>query len=301
MNTFCRSIIIHALLFLCFAPSFSGPRAGFFLPDSIQEVNLIYRTTKNLIILPVTINDTIHLNLILDTGSRNLILFGKKFMKQFTLDPKRKVQFSGLGEGSPIEGNLALNNRVSIGAVLGEQIPIIIIPQRNIFNNYKDIHGIIGYEIFIRFEIELNPLLRKITFRPAFACELPDDFTRIPLQVEDSRPYMEASVSFPSGHVENCKLMIDTGSSLGLLLKTTSLIKFSNEKATLLGTGLNGPVEGIETRIKQLNLPGLSLKIVKTGIIFSPWNTHATIGMGVLDDYTLILNYCRSYAGLKKC
>ena len=54
------------------------PDAGFFMPDELNEMTLHYKTYHNLILLPVTINDSVHVNLILDTGCRNLVLFGRR-------------------------------------------------------------------------------------------------------------------------------------------------------------------------------------------------------------------------------
>jgi hypothetical protein len=39
---------------------------------------------------------------------------------------------------------------------------------------------------------------------------------------------------------------------------------------------------------------------VLTGIIASPWHNYASIGMDILKDYTLVLNYCKGYAGFRK-
>ena len=65
-------------------------------------MSLWYRTVKGLFVLPVRINDSITVNLILDTGCRNLILFGKKLRKSFRLSNRKPVQFSGLGDGRPV-------------------------------------------------------------------------------------------------------------------------------------------------------------------------------------------------------
>ena len=80
------------------------------------------KTVDGLVILPVVINDTVRVNLILDTGCRNLVLFGKKFQKLFKTEQDKKLQFSGLGVGDAITGELSLNNKVSIEAVIRENI-----------------------------------------------------------------------------------------------------------------------------------------------------------------------------------
>ena len=132
-------------------------RAGFFFPDDVSEVTFRYKSINGLIILPVLINDTVRVNLILDTGCRNLVLFGKKFQKIFNTEPDKRIQFSGLGQGDAIAGRLSLNNKVSIAAKKKKKIPVVLIPQQNLFATYPNIHGVIGYDIFVKFEIELDP------------------------------------------------------------------------------------------------------------------------------------------------
>ena len=104
------SFIKIVFIFYCILPlteclaKGSPIRSGFHLPDSMTSITFRYKTIKNLIMLPVRINDTLVVNLILDTGTRNIVLFGKRFQKYFTTQPNRPIQFSGLGSGKPVIG-----------------------------------------------------------------------------------------------------------------------------------------------------------------------------------------------------
>jgi hypothetical protein len=278
----------------------TSPRAGFYLPDDIREATIRYKTFRNLILLPVIINDSIHVNLILDTGCRNLVLFGKRFKKLFQMEPGKKVQFSGLGEGDPVYGALSLRNKVSISEVLGEHIPVVVVPNRNVFDNMDHVDGVIGYDIFIKFEVELNPLEKLITFRPAFTALLPPSYQQVPIRIEDSRPILQSRIVIENEELP-CNLMIDTGSALGLLLKTTDLKRFEGKDvSTNLGFGFNGAINGYETRASLLEVEGFLLNMVPTGVIQSRWHNYASIGMGVLKGYSIVLNYCKEYVGFKK-
>jgi len=270
------------------------------MPDSIREVTLTYKGLGNLVLLPITINDTIKVNLILDTGCRNLVLFGKRFDNLFVLHPDKKIQFSGLGSGRPVDGKLSLSNKVSIGAVIGEKIPLVIIPDQNLFGSYTNVDGVIGYDIFIKFEVELNCADRLITFRPAFDAEIAPGYEKIEIQIKDSKPIISSKVFFQNRTLL-CDLMIDTGSSLGLLLKTTDMNKYPAQgKSEVIGRGLNGNIEGTQTFAKSLLLDKLEIKKVPMGIIFSPWHNYASVGMDIIRKYSIVLNYCKSYAGFKK-
>jgi hypothetical protein len=297
-----RTVVLQVTLltFFCNA-ALASPRSGFYLPDSVEEMTLRYKPVKGLIVLPVIINDSIRLNLILDTGCRNLVLFGKRFQKLLKLNPSRQIQFSGLGSGKPVHGFLSLSNKVSIGQVLGESIPVVVVPERNVLGMYDNVHGVIGYDIFLKFEIELNTRAQTITFRPAMKAIAPNGYVQVPLRIVDSRPVMSSEILVDSDRNRKYDLMIDTGSTLGLLLKTTNMKEFDNRsQQRVIGLGFNGPILGYKTMADRLQLDGMDMKHLPTGIIESPWHNYASIGMEVLKDYVLVLNYCKSYACFRK-
>ena len=290
------------LFFLVVHFSFaSSPKAGFSMPDNVAEVTIKFRRTMNLIILPVTINDSITVNLILDTGCRNLLLFGERFQKQFSLEPDKKISFSGLGDGDPVNGKLALNNKVSIHTLIGESIPVVIISDQSLFPAHSNIHGIIGYDIFIKFEIEFSLAKEWITFRPADIVEMSTEYEKIPLRIKDSRPLIQSKVFFSANEGQDSDVMIDTGSTLGLIFKTSDLKSFSTGNSKkIIGRGLNGDLTGIDTHAVKLVLNTYEIKTPSVGIIYSAGHNYASVGMDIMKNYTVVLNYCKAYAGFKR-
>jgi hypothetical protein len=295
-------IILSALTLLCVSSVSvqALPDSGFFLPDSVTEMRLNYRTVDNLIVLPVVINDSVSVNLILDTGCRNLVLFGKRFERFFSIHYDRKIYFSGLGNGKPASGALSLFNKVSISQVLGEQIPVVVVPDRNLFSRYKDVDGVIGYEIFLKFEIEINPVLKIITFRPAMRSAISGDFTKVDLEIADCRPVIKSHLSIDGKSVLDYDLMIDTGSVLGLLIKTTDADFFQSvNKRPFHARGFNGPLSGCSLTSKKLTIGNYNFMKVETGVIVSTKYDHASLGMSVLKDYIVVINYYKSYVGFR--
>jgi hypothetical protein len=111
MKAFIKISLFNLLLLVAILGNKSTlANVGFSMPDSVREVTFRYKTVQGLILLPVIINDTVKVNLILDTGCRNLVLFGKRFQKLFDIQPGREVKFSGLGAGHPVVGGVSLNN-----------------------------------------------------------------------------------------------------------------------------------------------------------------------------------------------
>lgn len=301
-RNFIQRFFIRILLLVVAHQSLNArPNAGFSLPDNVQEITFNFESFRNLILLPVTINDTVKVNLILDTGCRNLLLFGKQFEKLFDTQPGQKIQFSGLGDGQPLTGKLSLNNKVSIHALLGEKIPVVIVPHKNLFSGSPNVHGIIGYDIFIKFEIEFDASRRLITFRPAAVAEISSDYTKIPLRVEDCRPLIQSKIFFSQPEGFHCELMLDTGSALGLLLKYADPKRNSDEyPEKILGRGLSGNVLGSEKWAEKLLLDTYEIKALVAGVAWSALPGYGSVGMAVMKDYVIVLNYCKSYVGFKK-
>lgn len=296
MKAICSTIL---LLIMVNIPA-AGKPAGFYLPDSVQSMTLSYRTVEGLVVLPVTINDSIAVNLVLDTGCRNLVLFGKRFVDRFNFQSGRPVMLAGLGEGRPVSGKLSLDNKVSIHEILGERIPVIVTATNNLFAAHHRVDGIIGYDIFVKFEVEVDPRKRMITFRPAHSALPPAGYTTVPLQVVDTRPVLQSYLHVTPHSARALELMIDTGSALGLLLKTADVSPDQGHiRKVVLGRGINGPVSGYEVVCRKLEADGLSLEFVRTGIVRSRWHEHASVGMEVLKAYAFVLNYCRQYAGFR--
>lgn len=274
------------------------PAVGFTLPDSLQELSLKFTTRGNLIVLPVLINKSIAVNLILDTGCRNLVLFGKEFLSKLNITENKPIAFSGLGNGEPVTGKLSLNNIVEIASIAGQSVPIVVVSEKNLFSRYRNVHGIIGYDLFLKFEIELNFLEKEMKFRPAQLAEPRENFKTVELTVVDSKPVMQSSITVKKNETAY-NLMIDTGSELGLIIKTSSP-RDMKVAASVIGFGLNGEITGYAHNGGKIKLASLELNDVYTSIIeTNEGPASASLGMGTLKDYIVILNYCKAYVSFK--
>jgi hypothetical protein len=112
---------------------------------------------------------------------------------------------------------------------------------------------------------------------------------------------MDAEILVRSEKNKKYDLMIDTGSTLGLLLKTTDMTEFSAViTRKIIGLGFNGPITGYNTVADELHLDGFDMDDLPAGIIQSAWHNYASVGMEVLKDYSFIMNYVKSYVCLKK-
>src|SRR5688572_28350118 len=280
-------LLIFLIVICLSSPLYAIPAAGVYLPDSVTETTFGYRSIENLIILPAIINDSIRVNLILDTGCRNIVLFGKRFAKLFSSKGARNVSVTGHGTGKGIDGFIALENKIAIDIVGGKRIPVVVVPGRSIFAGLVEVDGVVGYEIFSKFEVEINFPMHRITFRAGgMSNSNMNSFIKIPLTVQDSKPVIIAAIGFLKHRQEQMNLIIDTGSCLSLLISTTAKAK-ENQPVKIIGRGFNGMIRGTETSDGQLHFNQYSIMDINTSVIRSENHHYASIGTGLLKDYIL--------------
>jgi hypothetical protein len=95
--------------------------------------------------------------------------------------------------------------------------------------------------------------------------------------------------------------MLDTGSTLGLIFKTSDLKFFSKGNSKkVIGRGLNGDLTGFNIDVIKLVLNTFEIKTTSVGVIYSAEHNYASAGMNIMKNYTVVLNYCKAYAGFKK-
>jgi hypothetical protein len=282
------------LLIFCFAVHATAerfrPEQGFAFLESVEEVTIRYRKYNNLIVISPWINDTLQVNLILDTGCRSVVLFGKKFLKYFDYYERKPIAFSGLGRNKPIKGYLSIGNTIGLDGIVGKAMSVVVVPNRNIFAGSSSIDGVIGYDLLSRFELEVDPVSSTVTFRCAMKAIERGDLLKFDLLPEKLLPHVAASINTEDG-LKDLLLLIDTGSQLGLLYKSGTV-----RDHELVGKGFCGNMYGEISTCNMLTLDGYEvssgLPMAKTPITGSDC---LSIGMEFLKNSTFIINLVRGY------
>jgi len=180
--------------------------------------------------------------------------------------------------------------------VQGNSIPIIVVPERNIADRENHIHGVIGYDIFISLEVEVHPSLQQIYFRSGLTDHFPAGYSEIPIRIVDTKPMLQSKMTLPEGDLD-MDIFIDTGSILGLFLKSSDKSKFRNcNEIHLIGKGMNGGIRGIFSEAKFLRVGEEELPNIPVHTIFAN-HDNGSVGMGVLKNYSFVINYARGFVG----
>jgi hypothetical protein len=307
---------ILAFCFLISAMQIQGQNLGFTLAGGRKRVQIPIEIHNNLVVIPVVLNDALPLKFILDTGVRTTILTQKTFSDILNLPYSRKYTISGPGGEKLVDAYVTNNVSLDLPGVNGRGHAMLVLAEDYLeLRNYlgTDVHGILGYELFSRFIIEIDYQKKVLTLMTPERFRKRSKFETIPILIEDTKPYVITPLTLTDGTTINAKLLMDSGASHGLMLETTSdpRIKVPSQTvSSLLGRGLGGEIFGKVGRIKTISLGKSSLDNVianfpdpnsytdsiKMGNIFR----NGSIGGEVMSRFTIVFNFPKEKIYIKK-
>lgn len=233
---------------------------GFGLTEGRTKVQIPIEIQNNLIIIPLVLNGQVPLKFILDTGVRTSILTEKTYSDILNLPYARKYSVSGPGGSKIVDAYVTNNVTLDLPGIHGEGHALLVLDQDYLeLRNYlgTDVQGILGYELFSRFVIQVNYEKKVLIVQHPDTFKPKKKFDQIPIVVEDTKPYLSASVKLSNTSVVKVKLLVDSGASHGLILEPNSdpLLKVPDKHIeSLIGRGLGGTITGQIGRIKALQI-----------------------------------------------
>lgn len=290
---------------------------GFSLPPGKTRVQFPIEVYNNLVVIPMILNGQLPLKFILDTGVRTSILTEKAYSDILNLPYSRKYSIAGPGGEKLVDAYVTNNVSLDLPGVQGRGHAMLVLDQDYLeLRNYlgTDVHGILGYELFSRFIIEVNYEQKTLTLM------LPERFREkrkyewLPIQIEDTKPYLTTSIEMNDTTVLSAKLMVDSGASHGLFLETSSNPKIrvpEKNVTSVIGRGLGGIITGQIARIHSIKLgkyelnnvitnfpdPNSYLDTLKTSrLVFR----NGSLGGEILSRFTVIYNFPGEKLYLKK-
>ena len=265
-------------LFTCFI-LFRGTNTSLYAQNQIRNLSFVnsaqksvsfpFKFINNLIILPVVINDSDTLQFILDTGVSTSIMTELSIGDNLFLNYTRQVKLNGLGQGEPIDALHSTGNNFNVSGIRGINQDLIILLQ-NVFDLSSvfgtRIHGLLGYNIFTNFIVEIDYSKKIISFHNPETYKYKKGWwffqsgrknETLPLIIHNTKPYILAYIVMNNGTRIPVKLLVDTGASHSLWLDTFSdtLIKVPDATTEVfLGKGLNGDIFGKLGKIPEAQI-----------------------------------------------
>jgi hypothetical protein len=307
-----RKIYLFVFLWLPFFVSFS--QEGFQYTSSKKKIKIPFQMSNNLIILPLEING-VKLNFLLDSGVEKTVLFSLDQADSLKFNNVESIKIRGLGTGKTIDALQSKENTIKIKELVDKNHEIYIILDQNInFSSQLGIpvHGIIGYEFFKDYLVEINYQRKKIFVykdRIYFPINKLKRFDEIPISLELDKPYITAFATFNSTEIKT-KILVDTGGSDALWLfenkkNIQSPPKFFND---FLGTGFSGEIHGKRSRIdkfkmgkQEIILPTISfpdtLSLQHVNMV---QGRNGSVGSEILKRFDLLFDYANAKMYVRK-
>lgn len=233
-------------------------QAGFVFDNPKKKsITFDFKSSNNLIIIPVAINNSDTLNFILDTGVRYPIITELPFVNKLNLNYLQPINVRGLGEGEQLTAYRSGNNVINLNGLVAYDQEIHMVINENFQISHilgMPVHGLIGFNLFKDYVVKIDYAEHKITLiKPEFFdYKARERDIVLPLSFEQGKPFVTTSIVTDKNEDVPVKLLVDTGASDAIWLSTNSDSRISlpeNHIETFLGRGLSGDLYGKKGRI----------------------------------------------------
>jgi hypothetical protein len=279
-----------------------------------SKARVHFKFVRNMMVIQLQINHRGPYNFILDTGSGVMLITDPLLVDSLNLQYKKQVKVIGLGEGTDLDAWMAPQLTVGLKGIEANDVSAAILSkdvlELSAFAGIQ-IHGLIGYDFFSSFPVKINFADSTIT---AFSThKLPSwrKGTRIPLLIEDKKPYLNANIAFKEGARLPVKLVVDLGSGHPLSIEngwnSSNTMPDKYITTANLGIGLSGPINGYMSRVSEMEIGSYQFQQVITAFpdSCSAMNKVPTvkrdgsIGIDVLKRFVVLFDYQQGYLSLK--
>ncbi len=294
---------------------FANNRGFLFDNQRKKAIVINFKSASNLIIIPVTINDSDTLNFILDTGVRYPIITELPFINKLNLNYMMPVQIKGLGEDVNLTAYRSGNNVMKIDGLTARNQEVQMIIDENFQISHMlgiPVHGLIGFNLFKDYVVEIDYLNEKLILNKPEYYKYRDRKKDIilTLHFEGNKPFVLTSIVTDELVEVPVKLLVDTGASDALWLSESSdeRIKLpQNNIETFLGRGLSGDLFGVKGRIDgiwvgPLVLPKPIVAYPNSELIdqlISSNDRNGTLGAEILRRFFVTIDYRNSRLTLR--
>lgn len=256
---------LFILLLFTWSVSVFG-QGSFNIEDGKKSDRIKFQMVNNLIIVPVELNGTM-LSFLVDTGVKTTVLLTVNEEDTLLLHSAERIFLRGLGGEDLIKAYRSSNNEFRLGKTTSSNLNVYVIYDQDI--NFSPrlgvpVHGIIGYDLFKDFIVEVNYSRRFLRLHdPEKFKKKLRKYHRVPLKFFQEKPYVTVGVNI-DGEESNATLLLDNGLSDALwLFPDSEKIKIPNESfPDHLGRGLLGDVVGERSIVQELTLGKEVLKNV---------------------------------------
>lgn len=306
LNRFLRNIATLLLLF----PGL-GTAQNFHLSDGQKFEKLKFRLINNLIVIPMEVNGT-ELSFILDSGVDKPILFNLSDQDSVQINNVSEITIKGLGDGKPIKALRSHGNIFRLKHIENRDQQLYVVLDKSM--NFSPslgvpVHGIIGYDLFRDFVVEIDYGSRTLKFHDPETYRYGKSKRQeiLPLSIIRKKAYIDGHLTLKKELP--VKLLVDTGSSDAIWLFENETINIPDAHyEDFLGKGLNGDIFGKRTKVDHIRIGRFDLKDAKAAFpdkksfaaIKNLGSRNGSVGGEVLKRFNIVFDYGRNQITLRK-
>ncbi len=165
-----------------------------------------------MVVIRLSINGKGPFNFILDTGVGLMLITDPKLVDSINVYNKRTIKIAGLGEGEDYEAYVTSALNVDIPGLVSYDVAAAILKTDHFgLSNFAGIpiHGLLGYEFFNNLAVKVVFIDSSLTVSKPKDIKLFRKGNKVPISIENRKPYIQTKVTFADGTKTNDKLMLD--------------------------------------------------------------------------------------------
>lgn len=282
-----------------------------------QSVKIPFEFKNNFIIISARLNNVLPVNLIFDTGAQHSLIFKKLYTDILGAEYERRLKIMGSDLSQELYALVTRRIHMNVEDVVDFTKDLLVL-EEDYFKldeiTGTRIDGLLGGETFKHFVVHIDyrkqfiTLIRKSEFKPPGTRK----FDQIPLDVQSSKPFLDADVVSSSGTPIRVNILLDTGAGIPILLYTNTHEELTLPEKTItgkLGKGLGGFLEGYLGRLQQAQIGEFQLnnmvasfqQLDSLGLIRAEQGErNGLIGNQLLSRFEMYIDYPGSTLYLKK-
>lgn len=283
-------------------------------------VSVPFTVVGSYLLVEVSINNSMPLNFVLDSGVKNTIITELAPEDSIELNYANSTLLKGLGSGSELRALPSPGNSLGLGG-LELKNKLIYVLEEDLFSLSKHtgvkINGLLGSDIFQDYVVEINFNRQRIYFYEFDKFDARRYSSWLHMTIEGQKMFVEVPVVDASGDSISTNLLVDTGAELAAWFKS-----YGNKRVGLpskrvrgfIGQGLNGEIKGHFGRVSKLQLGSYTINnpivtfpdSASIAEIAAETDRDGTLGSQVLNRFNLAFDvknnrlYLRPNSNFKK-
>ena len=302
-------------LLIGFAIGYASIAQGPFNMSVKKSRKIEFKLVNNLMVIPLELNGN-KLSFVLDTGVSKPILFNLVNTDSLKINNVETIYLQGLGGEGSIEALRSRKNILKVAEAVCVNQDVYVVFDSSI--NFTPrlgvtVHGIIGYDIFKDFVVEVNYGGKYIRLHKPdnFDYKTSKKWTTLPINLHKNKPYIDAEVNIKDREIP-VKLLIDTGGSDSVWLfedkKNGIVYPDSMYFEDYLGKGLSGAVYGKRSRLESFKVGDFMIRdphvaypdSVALSIARNYKDRNGSVAGNILKRFNYFFDYRKGLVQIKK-